>query len=143
MRLVLFLAFVTLVSCALPPGYEDELYCPPGSCREPNSRPPGWCGPRTAFSRCRNMFSGALTPVRAWGDKLDVGVKDRLLAEVRTGKSFLFFPYSHLTNTHSGLAHGAVRELVLQCDAVAVDRGGDGGGRDVLLRSLLEGRRSV
>ena len=37
---------------ALPPGYEDELYCPVDMCLAPVHQPRGWSGPRTLFFKC-------------------------------------------------------------------------------------------
>uniref|UniRef100_A0A0G4HHW6 Uncharacterized protein n=1 Tax=Chromera velia CCMP2878 TaxID=1169474 RepID=A0A0G4HHW6_9ALVE len=36
----------------LPPGYEDELLCPPGYCLKPRKMPAGFAGPRSVFHVC-------------------------------------------------------------------------------------------
>ena len=45
-----YLASTTLA--ALPPGYDEELYCPPGHCLLPKKVKPGFVGPRTALLLC-------------------------------------------------------------------------------------------
>jgi hypothetical protein len=37
---------------ALPPGYEDALFCPPLYCLQPKEMPKGFTGPRVAFVEC-------------------------------------------------------------------------------------------
>ena len=68
--------------CALPPGYEDERYCPKDSCFQStrkNTR--GATGGISVDYECCNMTdpSRASAP-RGWGDKLSQEYKDKLLA---------------------------------------------------------------
>merc|ERR1719329_1984807 len=50
---------------ALPPGYEDELFCPEGFCMRRKEQPEGWVGPRAAFwERSQGDEVQAVTP---WG----------------------------------------------------------------------------
>lgn len=68
--LILFLGHflpVVQVLAALPPGYEDELYCPPGFCMLDKKMPAGFCGPRTAFWECYHKETGERRKVVAWG----------------------------------------------------------------------------
>jgi len=53
MRLLVFLLLSTAF-CALPPGYEEELYCPPGMCLKSRYPPlrPGMTGRRSMFFEC-------------------------------------------------------------------------------------------
>jgi len=68
--------------CALPPGYEDERYCPKDSCFQStrkNTR--GATGGISVDYECCNMTdpSRASAP-RGWGNKLSQEYKDELLA---------------------------------------------------------------
>ncbi|CAD7951401.1 unnamed protein product [Amoebophrya sp. A25] len=65
---------------ALPPGYEDEVFCPPGHCMMDKDMGPGYCGPRTAFLQCvkeDTLESGG--PPKAWGFQLGEERKAELL----------------------------------------------------------------
>eukprot|EP00747_Dinoflagellata_sp_TGD_P163471 gnl/TRDRNA2_/TRDRNA2_182161_c0_seq1.p3 gnl/TRDRNA2_/TRDRNA2_182161_c0~~gnl/TRDRNA2_/TRDRNA2_182161_c0_seq1.p3 ORF type:complete len:103 (+),score=24.37 gnl/TRDRNA2_/TRDRNA2_182161_c0_seq1:66-374(+) len=48
----LFVAFAAVSQAVLPPGYEDELYCPEGYCQRDKEREPGWTGPASEFHEC-------------------------------------------------------------------------------------------
>lgn len=79
---VLFLGFFT--QAALPPGYEDEVYCPSGYClRRKSNMPPGFTGPRTSFVECASIVDPALPAKEptAWGSRLPQEAQDKLLAE--------------------------------------------------------------
>jgi len=43
---------IPVVSAALPPGHEDELFCPASYCRRPKEMPPGFSGPASVFWEC-------------------------------------------------------------------------------------------
>ena len=49
------LAALEVAAAALPPGYEDELFCPPGACLKKKPAKPGLVGPRTLFWECVSM----------------------------------------------------------------------------------------
>ena len=75
------LLFLVLCNAALPPGYDEEIYCPPSQCLAPKQQHrPGFCGPRTAFWKCCNGKDPDTKP-RAWGVKLDLKIKKGLLAK--------------------------------------------------------------
>jgi hypothetical protein len=78
MWFVLSLCFL-LAQCALPPGYEEELYCPPSACLRPAHRRPGLCGPRSLFHECFNELTRETTRPHSWGEKVAVAVKEDLL----------------------------------------------------------------
>lgn len=74
---------------ALPPGYDDELYCPPGKCLRPKKLEPGFVGPRAAFHECvmeepvedYEEFRQSIESPRPWGENLGEQVKLDLLDE--------------------------------------------------------------
>mmetsp|Transcript_22457 Transcript_22457/g.52373 ORF Transcript_22457/g.52373 Transcript_22457/m.52373 type:complete len:100 (-) Transcript_22457:201-500(-) len=66
-KLALLAAFFCVATAVLPPGYEDNLFCPPGYCVRTRSTPPGFVGPRTAFNECYKATDGTIMPVTPWG----------------------------------------------------------------------------
>ena len=67
-RRALLLATLQLpagVLSALPPGFDEELWCPPGACLDDKEVAHGFVGPRTAFHACVNSDSGDTTEPRA------------------------------------------------------------------------------
>merc|ERR1719330_239210 len=84
---VLTLAAVGLLlrdaGAALPPGYEDELYCPEGHCLRPRQNMPmGFTGPRASFHECVPSAGGdeAVKPT-PWGSKVGDDVREDLIAK--------------------------------------------------------------
>lgn len=78
--LLLLTAFFSSCLGALPPGYEDELYCPEGRCRQLKKVSTGFVGPATAFHECALIAGGGDNlPVEAWGSNLPLEDKVRLL----------------------------------------------------------------
>ena len=70
-----------LCLAALPPGWEDELYCPRDECLK-GKHPPhkeGLTGPRLIFHECCNQRNGETSRPRPWGFRVDRVVKDNLL----------------------------------------------------------------
>ena len=79
-RFVLMVTAACLfVQCALPPGYEEELYCPPSSCLRPKHQRPGFCGRRSMFHECCDEETGETSVPHSWGVKVDASVKADLL----------------------------------------------------------------
>lgn len=71
----------TVGQCALPPGYDDELFCRPGYCLQAVVQPSGFSGPRTSFQRCCiDQGRDHHTPL-AWGFKLEASYRQELLAQ--------------------------------------------------------------
>ena len=64
---------------ALPPGYEEELYCPAYMCLKHKQRPMGWYGSRVDFHTCCHEGTGQTKSPRAWGVKVDPRMKEMLL----------------------------------------------------------------
>ena len=67
-RRALLLATLQLpagVLSALPPGFDEELWCPPGACLDDKEVAHGFVGPRAAFHACVNSDSGDTTEPRA------------------------------------------------------------------------------
>ena len=72
---------VLLASAVLPPGYEDELYCPDGHCLKRIRV--GQVGPRSKLHICVGRGPNALgpTPPVPWGSKVGEEKKSELLAQ--------------------------------------------------------------
>jgi len=85
--LIYILAFFFPISeSVLPPGYEDELYCPEHMCLKHDPLlPRGFCGPKTMLYICAPALglTGNLTSVhpKGWGDKIDVSVKEKWMSD--------------------------------------------------------------
>merc|ERR1711879_405115 len=69
--LVVLPFFVTLVDAVLPPGYEDELYCPAGYCRRPKEIPKGWVGPAREAQECVSRDGATAIKPTAWGPMVE------------------------------------------------------------------------
>ena len=52
------LALSALVAGALPPGYEDEAWCPPDHCIRAIPQEPGFVGPQSMFVECAHIETG-------------------------------------------------------------------------------------
>lgn len=79
-----FVFLVCIVGAALPPGYEDELYCPNAMCLKRAALPHGWCGPKTHFYVCvkiDEVESESQIHPRGWGTKVDYSVRDNLIKD--------------------------------------------------------------
>ena len=83
MRLFILVAFIA--SCALaalPPGYEEEIFCPDKMCiRDRPLSNRRITGRRTMFLECFNPKTKETCRPRAWGVLLDKEYKDTLLRE--------------------------------------------------------------
>ena len=74
-----FILFFASAWAALPPGYEDEIYCPEGFClADRTNLKPGLTGPRTLFLECRSPWE-TRRPV-GWGDKVGAEFKQQLIS---------------------------------------------------------------
>jgi hypothetical protein len=80
--------FLTLICFAiasramLPPGYEDEIYCPDGMCLVRAPHPNGWSGPMTLYMNCMNILDHTTTTTirpRGWGSLVDPSIKKELI----------------------------------------------------------------
>ena len=81
---VMLLLLVTLNDAALPPGFDEELYCPPGSCLRDKEQPAGWVGPKSSFHECYDEASEDTSDPHAWGEQLGADVKTQLLRSGHT-----------------------------------------------------------
>lgn len=70
--------FASLRGLALPPGYEDELYCPRGFCMRDKKQE--MTGPRTMFHECVSKTTGETQRVVAWGSLEGEKTKTELVA---------------------------------------------------------------
>jgi len=80
--LFLFLQpILEILETALPPGFDEELYCPGENfCLRHKRMPRGWCGPRAhTFVCCNRTANKECGGPRAWGAQLDQAEKDRFL----------------------------------------------------------------
>ena len=51
-------ALSALIAGALPPGYEDEAWCPPDHCIRATPQEPGFVGPQSTFFECAHVKTG-------------------------------------------------------------------------------------
>ena len=77
----LLFCLLSLASAVLPPGYEDELYCPSNSCLRRRKMQHGFAGPRSAFHECWCQEDGSIVKPKSWGAKIDPTVKEKLLQD--------------------------------------------------------------
>jgi hypothetical protein len=67
---------------ALPPGYEDEIYCPRTMClRRKIPTHKKITRPRTMFVECFNPETKEICRPRAWGDKLEIEYRKSLILD--------------------------------------------------------------
>ena len=71
---VLFLS-ASAANGALPPGYEDAMYCPPGNCAV-YINPFGMRGPSSSFNKCYDRRTTKVTDAVWTGSKTDVVAPD-------------------------------------------------------------------
>ena len=82
MHVMMFLfCFFTASLAALPPGFEDEIYCPDQMCLRDLIHAPYKTGPRTMFLECFNPETQKTCRPRAWGVRLDQSYKEELRLE--------------------------------------------------------------
>ena len=79
-RWFLFSAVILACKSALPPGFQDEIYCSPDSCLRAKPMRPGWSGPQLSFRECWRGSDGMISRPKAWGVKLDPQIKVDLLS---------------------------------------------------------------
>ena len=77
----LLLLLPSLTHTALPPGYDEELFCPPDACLRHRARPQGWSGPRSDFHECAYPALTGAKPTRphSWGVKVGAEVRQDLV----------------------------------------------------------------
>ena len=68
-----------LAEAALPPGFDEELFCPPQTCLKGRIRPHGFCGAKSAFHECCNEATGETTVPRSWGVRVALSVRESLI----------------------------------------------------------------
>ena len=78
---ILFLFGVLACESALPPGYQDEIYCPVDSCLRAKKMAVGWSGPQLSFRECWRGSDGMISRPKAWGRKVDPQIKADLLSD--------------------------------------------------------------
>jgi hypothetical protein len=78
----LLMASLLLLQCvlsALPPGFEDEVFCPKGMCLREKSQLPKGTGSKLMFLECFNIKTKEKCSPKAWGNRVDPKVKEILL----------------------------------------------------------------
>jgi hypothetical protein len=78
-RLLFGSLLLTCIYSALPPGFQDEIYCPHSSCLKQKIMPSGYSGPQIAFKECCRPLDALLSRPKAWGFKLDPQIKIDLI----------------------------------------------------------------
>ncbi len=83
---MIFLLMVSLfllqcVLSALPPGFEDEVFCPKGMCLREKSPLPKGTGSKLMFLECFDKKKNATYRPKAWGNRVDYEVKEFLLRD--------------------------------------------------------------
>lgn len=84
LRLLTLAALAATAAAVLPPGYEDELWCPRGTCKARRPHQSGFAGPASAFYDCRPEGSSASNVVvkpTGWGFRLPAEDRERLISE--------------------------------------------------------------
>ncbi|KAL7498771.1 hypothetical protein ACHAWT_008781 [Skeletonema menzelii] len=66
---------VGISNAALPPGYEDQIYCPPGNC-EIYTNPFGYVGAASSFSKCYDPETNVMSEGVWTGTETDVTTPD-------------------------------------------------------------------
>ena len=81
---VLVIALISLLCrpslAALPPGYEDEMWCPPGYCDRSIQYNNGFVGPNSAFHECYNPADDSVVDETWTGSLTNVTVPEGWLA---------------------------------------------------------------
>ena len=75
------LCFAVASRAMLPPGYEDEIYCPVGMCLERAHHDRGWSGPMTMYKNCVNISDQTTMKPRGWGSNVDISIKKKIIAD--------------------------------------------------------------
>ncbi len=77
-----FLCHYYSTQAALPPGFDEEVYCPDRMClRKRQKIQRGFTGPRAMFLECFNPSTKETCRPRVWGVKLDREYRDSLLRD--------------------------------------------------------------
>eukprot|EP00804_Cyclotella_cryptica_P008760 CCRYP_018467-RA/>CCRYP_018467-RA protein AED:0.04 eAED:0.09 QI:305/1/0.5/1/1/1/2/0/723 len=72
---ILLVAAVIGANALLPPGYEDDMWCPPDNCRF-YTNPFGFVGAASSFNKCKDLASGEVTDGVWTGSLTNVTVPD-------------------------------------------------------------------
>lgn len=75
MKLLYCTLLIGIANAALPPGYEDQMYCPPGNCQLYINKK-GFRGPRSAFNKCYDPSTGVVTEGVWTGSKVETSPPD-------------------------------------------------------------------
>jgi hypothetical protein len=70
-KVLVVLVCSALCDAALPPGIEDEMYCPKSFCQRSKPNPSGMLGPQSMFRECYDAADDATEPVTTWGSEVD------------------------------------------------------------------------
>lgn len=79
---LIMLMLLCAAFAALPPGFEDEIFCPRTMCLRKRAKTHmNRTGSRTMFVECFDPATKETCRPRAWGNKLDRSYLDSLLRE--------------------------------------------------------------
>lgn len=85
MRLLLIFTIIALITpfalAALPPGYDEEVFCPHQMCLRKKRVRRGFTGPRAMFLECFDPETKQTCRPRVWGVKVETAYKDSLLRD--------------------------------------------------------------
>ena len=74
--------FAVYAESALPPGYDEEMWCPPRCClRRKKSVSAGLVGPRSIFHECVCSQTGTFPDPKPWGTKLGDEMREKIVQE--------------------------------------------------------------
>ena len=79
MILILIFCWLGLSRAKLPPGFEDEIYCPKGMCLVKEKHERGWSGSITHYLKCLNHLDNTSRHPRAWGNQVNQSVKNNII----------------------------------------------------------------
>lgn len=80
---IIIIIITTTAMAALPPGFDEEIFCPDQMCLRRRLPPTirKMTGPRAMFLECFNPLKKETCRPRVWGEKLDVEYKNSLLRD--------------------------------------------------------------
>ena len=91
MNQIVIATLATVAFAALPPGYEDESWCPEGSCLRRKPKAEDIAGPKRIFYECYNPENGEIVNEVWTGFRSDTkapaGWKSRICTKAEASKS--------------------------------------------------------
>lgn len=122
MKLLYCTLLIGVANAALPPGYEDQMYCPPGNCQLYIHKK-GFSGPRSAFNKCYDKTTGIITEGVWTGSKVDtVPPNDYIQPEKcfeseRESSSVSPTPSPSMLSTTGSTSMATLEKIPAMCDS--------------------------